>query len=489
MIQNKKSDEEADYVIVGSGAAGATAGLELARNGADCVILEEGSWHKKEDFTEDIYGAMAKLFRDFGMEVARGKGVVLLLDGRAVGGSTVMNGAIVHRLPEEVWSHWAKDEGIRSAISFEELEKHSDSIEQELLVRRTIEDALPTFPISKTLKRMGWSHQAMMRNAPGCRGSDRCLQGCPTGGKWSMDVSFLPKMAQYGGRILPQHRVTKILVEGNRATGVLCESGKRVFARHAVLLAAGTVHSPRLLRSIPDLKNKEIGRHFQCHLSVGINGLLPQPAANVIGPPQGIEIMQFHKEGVKLATQPIPPELMLSRSNVVGRRLSEMLRLQPYFSGWMSSIRSTSEGTVSNSILGGASIKYSPSEKDLERIRFSLTKLAELLFECGAERVFPGIQGPEGTPVELKSPDEVKRLLTLPLDSRYYLLSAGHLFGTCRMGSDPKTSVVGPDFRVHGMKQLYVIDASVFPTNTGFNPQHSIMAMSRLASQKMLENK
>jgi choline dehydrogenase-like flavoprotein len=46
-------------------------------------------------------------------------------------------------------------------------------------------------------------------------------------------------------------------------------------------------------------------------------------------------------------------------------------------------------------------------------------------------------------------------------------------------------SVVDPEFRVHGTEDLYVVDSSVFPTNLGVNPQHTIMAMSRLASERL----
>jgi choline dehydrogenase-like flavoprotein len=53
------------------------------------------------------------------------------------------------------------------------------------------------------------------------------------------------------------------------------------------------------------------------------------------------------------------------------------------------------------------------------------------------------------------------------------------------MGADPRTSVVGPDFQTHEVRGLYVVDSSVFPTNLGVNPQHSIMAMSRLAATRL----
>ena len=59
-----------------------------------------------------------------------------------------------------------------------------------------------------------------------------------------------------------------------------------------------------------------------------------------------------------------------------------------------------------------------------------------------------------------------------------------HLFGGCRAGRDAATSVVDPTLKVHGVDGLYVMDASVFPINTGVNPQHSIMSIATVAAAR-----
>jgi len=81
----------------------------------------------------------------------------------------------------------------------------------------------------------------------------------------------------------------------------------------------------------------------------------------------------------------------------------------------------------------------------------------------------------------------VKKLDDAPLDPRSYNCIATHLFGAARMGPDARSSVVDPDFCVHGTENLFVVDSSVFPTNLGVNPQHTIMAMSRLASLRLAD--
>jgi choline dehydrogenase-like flavoprotein len=69
-------------------------------------------------------------------------------------------------------------------------------------------------------------------------------------------------------------------------------------------------------------------------------------------------------------------------------------------------------------------------------------------------------------------------------------LSGGqHQAGTCRMGSDPKTSVVDPHCRVHDFDNLYVVDGSVHVTNGGFNPVLTIMAIAYWASSHLVREK
>ena len=66
-----------------------------------------------------------------------------------------------------------------------------------------------------------------------------------------------------------------------------------------------------------------------------------------------------------------------------------------------------------------------------------------------------------------------------------YSAAITHMFGTCRMGSDPAASVVRPDFRHHAVDGLYMADSSVFPTSTGVNPQIAIAALATLCAARV----
>jgi len=480
-------DDEADYIIVGSGASGATAGVVLAEKGHSVLILEEGEWYRKEDFREDLFSAMSTLFRDFGARLSKGRSVMPILEGCCVGGSTVMNGAIVHRLPENIYGEWiAKDPAWESAIPWDALESYAAQIEKDLQIRRNVSSVLDQMPVADALRARGWAFEAMQRNAPGCESTGRCLQGCPTGGKWSMEASYIPRAQKSGARVLSGHRASKVILKNGEALGVECKTSggtRRMRATRGVLAAAGVLHTPALLRR-SGIRHPRLGHHFQCHLGIGITGRLPRPAITVEGPPQGIEISEFKGEGVKLATQLVPYDLTLSRTSLVGQSLVDELRQADHYSSWTGSIRAEAEGVLKEG-WGKSALQFEPSPRDLERVRFSLWKLSQLLFDLGAERVFPGVCVPEGYPAEIRSATKVDSIMSLPLDPKFYLTSVGHLFGTCRMGSDEKDCVVDLDFRVRGTRGLYVVDASVFPSNTGVNPQHSIMSLAMHAAKQI----
>ena len=301
-----------------------------------------------------------------------------------------------------------------------------------------------------------------------------------------MEASYIPRAMRAGVTVLDRHRVTRILTARGRAIALVVRDPRGcrrlVSARKAVILAAGALQSPILLRA-SGLGWGHLGQHFQCHLGVGTVALLNRSVRSVEGPPQGIEVLEFDPDGIKLATQLLPPELLLARTPVAGRALADLLRQWQNISCWTGSVRSESEGRVSEAALGRVSIRFEPSAWDMERLRNAVGKMAQLLFELGAVRVFPGIFG---VPVELRAPGELALIRSAPLDPRAYLLGIGHIFGTCRMGSDPAASVVATDFRVHGAQNLYVVDASVFPSNIGVNPQLAIMTLARHAAHGIL---
>lgn len=306
-----------------------------------------------------------------------------------------------------------------------------------------------------------------------------------------MERSFVPRAVNNAARVIPRCRATRIAIVDGRANGVEAvissNDGRKarrflVKAEAGVLIACGTVRSPLLLAA-SGVSSPSLGRNFQTHVGSAVVGLYDRAAADIEGPAMGLEI--FDPEGFKLATQVIPPELLFSRLPILGSKLSDAIRHYDRYSAWTSSVRSVARGTVRRSWLGKPVITYDPAPSDLVLVRKAARRMAENFFEMGAIKVFPQIYG---VPSILSHMNKAVSIESAALDPRAYPIALTHLFGTCRMGSNSQSSVVAPDFQVHGLRGLYVVDASCFPTNLGVNPQGSIMTLARIAARRAVEH-
>lgn len=481
-------DEAFDVVVVGSGAAGAVAAHTLAAAGLSVAILEEGPWLKTRELTRDVHTTFDRVMRQSGMQVLQGRAYMPLIQGRCVGGSTLVNSAIAWRLPEDVVDDWSERFGLGPSITMRALEPHFEALERDLSVRAVADDVLGANNglFLDQARKMGIEANRMRRYERDCKGTSLCMTACPSGAKQGMSITYVPWALRLGARIFTSCRVDRVDVAGGRVVAVLARSATGHFvtlrARRAVLVAASTVQTPNILRR-SGVRARALGKHFQAHPGLALGGLFDRPIEMSFGATQGAESIHFRKtDRFKLETISLPPDLAGARIPGVGRELAERLSQLGHVAVWAAQVRAEAEGTVGEGWGGVDRVRYTVTEGDLRTTRKAVTLLARMLFEAGAREVWPGVFG---VPSVLRSIDEVRLLDEAPLDPRSYNFIATHLFGAARMGPDPRSSVVDLDFQVHGASGLHVVDSSVFPTNLGVNPQHAIMAMSRLAAERV----
>lgn len=488
-------DEQFDFVVVGSGAAGAVAAHRLACAGFSVAMVEEGPWIKTRDVGEDVYGIFKRAMRDGATQAIEGRAFMPLLQGRCVGGSTLVNSAIAWRTPDDVLHDWSKNHGLGDTLSEEALAPHFDALERDLSVRSVADDVLGENNASflAEAKKRGMEANAMKRYEKGCRGEARCLTGCPHGAKQGMNVSYIPWALERGARLFSSCKVERVIVESGRATGVLATTThvmraratrRRVHlrARHGVFVAASTIQTPNILRR-SGLRSRDIGEHFQAHPGIACGGAMASPVHMEFGASQGAESIHFRKTNrFKIETISMPPELLAARMPGIGSELMGKLDGYSNVAVWAVQLRAEAIGTVRSGWGGRDVVNMTLTRADLTRARSALVLMARMMFDHGATEIWPGVYG---LPPVMKSPDQIKLIEEGPLDPRAYGFVATHLFGAARMGPDPKTSVVGLDFCTHEAKGLFVVDSSVFPTNLGVNPQHSIMAVARCAADRV----
>ena len=483
--------DEADFVVVGTGAGGATAARVLAGAGHEVVLLEEGPDLRMAARPREMLPTMRDLFRDMGSVLASGPAPFPVLQGRVVGGSTAINSGIVWRLPEPIRREGAETWGLGDLLDRRGLEETFDRIEAEIHVAPTDEAVLGgnASVLARGAAALGIPGHPTRRNARACVGSGRCLQGCPTGAKQSMDTSYVPRALADGARLHALARVERVRIEGGRAVGVtgwrLDPDRRRpiarleVRARRAVVLAAGVVHTPLLL--LHSGLGGLVGRRFQAHPGTAVVGRFPEPVRMGFGATQAYQVPMFDR-GYKIESLSLPPEMLAARLPGTGevwqRRLAEL----DHYAQWAVMCRMEAMGRIRRGLGGRPKIRYVPTLRDLERLRDGIALAARMMFAAGATEVYPWMSS---RPAVLRDLREVRLLEEGPVTHRDFHLMATHLFGTAVAGADPTRSVVGPDLQSHAVRDLYVMDASVFPTNIGVNPQHSIMGIVFRAAERL----
>jgi choline dehydrogenase-like flavoprotein len=488
-------DDVADVVIVGSGAGGATAARVLTEAGLDVVILEEGPHIPTEELRSDMYTSTKWMWRDMGFQAARGRSFTPVLQGSCVGGTTAINGAIIHRVPDEIRRLWCDEHGAGELLREQDLLRVYDQLDRELSVGPAPEDVL-----GENSKRMragvaalGLHGNSIRRNVSGCRGSAHCHQGCPTARRQSMNNSYVPRSIEAGARLYASCKVERVVAKRGRASGVEARFADRltrragpklsVTARRAVIMAASAIQTPLLLEASGIGRvSGLVGKRLQAHPGTAVVGVFDDPVRMWFGATQGYESTHYWNERMKFETIALPLEFLATRVPGLGGDLVRQLASYGNLAIFGVQVRARTLGSVKPGLFGKTSITYDITDEDVRSLKLGVKRLVQMMFAAGAREVFPGVHG---MPDKIGSADEIEPILDLPDDPRHFHCIVAHLFGTAKMGPTVRTGVVGPTLESHELPGLYVVDSSVFPTNMGVNPQHTICAFSWLASERI----
>ncbi|CAN5264622.1 GMC family oxidoreductase [soil metagenome] len=477
---------ECDVVVVGTGAGGAVVGKGLAEAGLAVVFVEEGRYFERSDFTGRAFEMQQKLYRRGGGTFSVGNVGIPIPLGQTVGGTTTVNSGTCYRTPDRVLHEWQRDLGL-TELGPDQLGPYFESVERVLGVEQAKAELMGGNGrvIARGCDALGFTrHGPLKRNAPACDGQGVCCFGCPTDAKRSTNVSYIPLALRAGAELFSNAKMTRILVEGGKAVGVVAKtadgSALTIRARR-VVIACGSIMTPIVLGA-QGLANRsgQLGKNLSIHPACGARAEFEEQILGWKGIPQGYGIEDLHEEGILYEGAMVPLEMGLTVTNLIGPDLTRLAESFDHVASFGFLVEDHSRGSVS-SVMGQPVIRYSLDDHDVAHIKRGVDVLAQIYFAAGAHRIHTPISGFD----VLESPDDLATLRRATIRARDLDVSAYHPLGTARMGLDPSRSVVDQDHQCHDTAGLYVVDGSSVPSSLGVNPQVTIMAMATRAAEKI----
>lgn len=479
--------ESADVVVVGSGAGGAVVACELAEAGREVVLIEEGREFTRKDFNRRPVDMVPLLYRDAGLTSTIGIPAIPLPLGKTLGGTTTINSGTCFRTPDRVLEEWTRDLGLPD-VSPESMRPYFEKVEKVQNVQPVKEALLGKNALifKRGADKLGWKGAPLSRNVNDeCRGCGVCCFGCPSDAKLAVGLTFLPRARAAGARVWTQTRATSVRIEGGRAFGVEARfpDGHSLSVKApVVVLACGTVHTAAFLLS-QSLANTSglVGRGLTIHPATRIASEFDEIVDGWNGVPQGYGVHRFQEEGIMLEGIHGPPGLIAPTLPFVGRSFQELVRDLRRVAVFGGMIKDGPNGRV-RSWRGRPLVTYWLSREDRTKAQRMIGLIAEALLEAGAKRVLLPVMGFS----EVRGRDDLERFRSKPLKASQLEMMAFHPLGTCRMGTDRRTSVVGPYGETHDVPGLWIADGSVVPTSLGVNPQITIMSLAMRTARAIL---
>lgn len=486
---------KADAVIVGSGAGGAITAYELARAGKKVVVLEAGPYVPSDKFTEMLAVSMGTMYADHGGQ-SNTTGDVTVLQGACVGGSTVVNAALCFRTPDYYLELWGKEYGLRN-LSPEVMRPYFEKVERNLNISTVgaAETSVGAELIGRGLKKLGIPLGSARRNVKDCMLTGACFAGCVSDRKLSMLVTYLPWAVHHGAAIYADTRAVKVLADERGATGVEAEvvdaQTRTAKARiridaPIVVLAAGPVQTPILLqRSGLANSSGQVGRNFACHPTLSVTAVFDQAVDDFYGATHSLYVDRdtLPEAGGYLLLNAVqdPVEASIQADPGTGKPYVAYMSRYRNTIRLISLIHDKNSGEVKWEN-GVKSIRYDVDDEDFESMKKGLNTTCKVLFAAGAKKVLI----PASHAVEIGRVEDVDRMIgSLKNERARYRYTSFHPQGTCRMGADPKTTVVDPHGETHDVKRLFVADASLLPTSIGYNPSETVYALAHYISDRI----
>ena len=490
---------ECDYLIIGSGAGASVMAAELAERNCRIIIAEKADNVTPSELGNSESEGMARYFEDSGSQTTDDLGITVL-SGNAVGGGTVVNWMTCLDPPQTVLDQWAARFGFNAVLQ-EQFRASLLAVRQRMNVSTTHSQLNPqNRKLLEGCRHFGFHTEQIERNAKGCGDCDFCGFGCRAGAKQDARQTFLTDAMRLGAELLPSCKIEKIVRQGNVAKYAIAQIREEdgdirtlKIKFQICVVACGAIQTPALLlRS--GFENPHIGQNLRLHPTTAVVGFYDEPILPWAGAPQTIVCDQFHNldgkgHGVRLEAAPIHPGLAAS-AIAWGDPLHHK-RLMQQLANMASTIvitRDEGQGEVTLAHDNNPKISYSLSKNDEKHLLYGAERAVEVQRAAGAKLIL----GPHQKPFEFTADMDADqfnsalgRMNQLGGESNRLSLFSAHQMGTVRISDSPLRGAIDRTGRCYDALNVYVCDASVFPTAIGVNPMITIMGLSHMLSQSL----